>query len=263
MGRRSLKRPATSAIQQPTDTPSRLDSASADNREPMVPDAPRTLNADTNLDELMHALVGTGAATATMTDLRSDRTSEVERRLADVILAVGLDSSESRPVVTTQTSASANATLSASTSRLFADRPSPSDKASRWWRRVWPGVGPAARPSAAPTDEPTLPQATDRRSAPPIAPSRLARLLCGLSGHDHLLTVEDERVFLRCMSCGHESPGWNRGDHRPVVKWARARRPTAIADFARARRSWLMPRTRPVAVNGGSPGRPLRRQRGL
>lgn len=42
----------------------------------------------------------------------------------------------------------------------------------------------------------------------------LARLFCGLRGHDSVLHFEQSRVMLRCTSCGYESPGWDVG-HRP------------------------------------------------
>jgi hypothetical protein len=32
--------------------------------------------------------------------------------------------------------------------------------------------------------------------------------LCGLHGHDPLLQYERNRIYLRCTSCGHETPGW-------------------------------------------------------
>jgi hypothetical protein len=32
---------------------------------------------------------------------------------------------------------------------------------------------------------------------------------CGLHGHDPVLQYERTRMFLRCTSCGHESPGWD------------------------------------------------------
>jgi hypothetical protein len=32
--------------------------------------------------------------------------------------------------------------------------------------------------------------------------------LCALHGHDSILQYERNRIFLRCTSCGHESPGW-------------------------------------------------------
>lgn len=33
--------------------------------------------------------------------------------------------------------------------------------------------------------------------------------LCGLHGHDSLLQYERNRIFLRCASCGHQTPGWD------------------------------------------------------
>jgi len=44
-----------------------------------------------------------------------------------------------------------------------------------------------------------------------IVASALARVqqgLCGLHGHDALLQYDRNRMYLRCTSCGHESPGW-------------------------------------------------------
>lgn len=32
--------------------------------------------------------------------------------------------------------------------------------------------------------------------------------LCALHGHDAILQYERNRIFLRCTSCGHETPGW-------------------------------------------------------
>lgn len=39
----------------------------------------------------------------------------------------------------------------------------------------------------------------------------LRQFLCGLHGHDALLQYEPGRLFLRCTSCGHETPGWRTG----------------------------------------------------
>jgi hypothetical protein len=44
-----------------------------------------------------------------------------------------------------------------------------------------------------------------------IIASALARVqqgLCSLHGHDSLLQYERNRIYLRCTSCGYESPGW-------------------------------------------------------
>jgi hypothetical protein len=38
---------------------------------------------------------------------------------------------------------------------------------------------------------------------------------CGLHGHDDLLQFEQDRMFLKCASCGHESPGWEMSDTPP------------------------------------------------
>jgi hypothetical protein len=32
-----------------------------------------------------------------------------------------------------------------------------------------------------------------------------------------LLQFQADRMFLRCLSCGHESAGWELNDRRPVV----------------------------------------------
>ena len=41
--------------------------------------------------------------------------------------------------------------------------------------------------------------------------------LCGVRGHDTLLHFEDERMALRCVSCGHETPGWELNEVPPTV----------------------------------------------
>jgi hypothetical protein len=45
----------------------------------------------------------------------------------------------------------------------------------------------------------------------------LRQLSCGLRGHDTLLHFEDERMSLRCVSCGHETPGWELNEVPPTV----------------------------------------------
>ena len=37
---------------------------------------------------------------------------------------------------------------------------------------------------------------------------RVRQAMCGLHGHDRLVHFEEDRMFLRCVSCGHETPGW-------------------------------------------------------
>ena len=41
---------------------------------------------------------------------------------------------------------------------------------------------------------------------------RVRQMLCGLHGHDTLLQFQRDRMFLRCASCGHETPGWEVSD---------------------------------------------------
>ena len=50
--------------------------------------------------------------------------------------------------------------------------------------------------------------------------SHLHSTMCGLHGHDPLLAFEGNRVFLRCTSCGHETPGWGTGERRPRQRFA-------------------------------------------
>jgi hypothetical protein len=44
------------------------------------------------------------------------------------------------------------------------------------------------------------------------------QMLCGLHGHDSLLHFERDRMFLRCVSCGHETPGWEIKDTPPAAR---------------------------------------------
>ena len=46
---------------------------------------------------------------------------------------------------------------------------------------------------------------------------RLRQLFCGLHGHDTLLHFDKERMSLRCVSCGHETPGWELNEVQPTV----------------------------------------------
>jgi hypothetical protein len=51
----------------------------------------------------------------------------------------------------------------------------------------------------------------------PAVIDRVRQMVCGLHGHDNLLQFERDRMFLRCASCGHESPGWEIADTPPPV----------------------------------------------
>ena len=45
----------------------------------------------------------------------------------------------------------------------------------------------------------------------------LGQAYCGLHGHDTVMRFEQERMSLRCVSCGHETPGWELNEARPTV----------------------------------------------
>lgn len=67
---------------------------------------------------------------------------------------------------------------------------------------------------------------------------RLQHSLCALHGHDSMLQYERNRIFLRCTSCGHETPGWEVAQnamlhHRAPEPRGRLARP---ADLAVARK---------------------------
>ena len=46
---------------------------------------------------------------------------------------------------------------------------------------------------------------------------RLRQAMCGLRGHDTLLHFDKDRMSLRCVSCGHETPGWELNEVPPTV----------------------------------------------
>jgi hypothetical protein len=45
----------------------------------------------------------------------------------------------------------------------------------------------------------------------------LRQAFCSLHGHDTMLHFEQERMSLRCVSCGHETPGWSLNEVPPTV----------------------------------------------
>ena len=46
----------------------------------------------------------------------------------------------------------------------------------------------------------------------------MRQTFCGLHGHDSYLQFEHDRMFLKCVSCGHETHGWELNDPRPAVR---------------------------------------------
>ena len=45
---------------------------------------------------------------------------------------------------------------------------------------------------------------------------RICEAICGLSGHESMLQFSQDRMFLKCVSCGHESPGWALKEAAPT-----------------------------------------------
>ena len=58
-------------------------------------------------------------------------------------------------------------------------------------------------------------KADDHAGTPVV--ERVRQMFCGMHGHDNLLQFERDRMFLRCVSCGHESPGWALTETPPTV----------------------------------------------
>ena len=46
---------------------------------------------------------------------------------------------------------------------------------------------------------------------------KMRQMLCGMHGHDNLMQFERDRMCLRCVSCGYESPGWALTETPPTV----------------------------------------------
>ncbi len=47
----------------------------------------------------------------------------------------------------------------------------------------------------------------------------LRHVYCGLHGHDELLHFVKDRMFLQCVSCGHQTPGWDFSEmRRPTIR---------------------------------------------
>ena len=46
---------------------------------------------------------------------------------------------------------------------------------------------------------------------------RIRQLICGMHGHDTLLHFEHDRMFLRCVSCGHQTSGWELTEAPPTI----------------------------------------------
>jgi hypothetical protein len=50
------------------------------------------------------------------------------------------------------------------------------------------------------------------------------QLICAIRGHDDYMRFEKNRVYLQCIDCGHESPGWTVDTQRPAIRFQSGRR---------------------------------------
>jgi hypothetical protein len=57
---------------------------------------------------------------------------------------------------------------------------------------------------------------------------RVKQLWCGLHGHDSLLQFAQDRMYLRCVSCGHETPGWDLNEAPPTAALQTQSRATLV-----------------------------------
>ncbi len=65
---------------------------------------------------------------------------------------------------------------------------------------------------------------------------RLRYAFCAIQGHDSLPQFERQRMFLKCTSCGHESPGWDLDRPRPRPETRRGTGRPALSPLVGARR---------------------------
>lgn len=47
---------------------------------------------------------------------------------------------------------------------------------------------------------------------------RYRKFKCGLTGHDYLMDFENNRMSMKCISCGHNTPGWDLSGNGPVKR---------------------------------------------
>jgi hypothetical protein len=57
---------------------------------------------------------------------------------------------------------------------------------------------------------------------------RVRQMWCGLHGHDSLLQFERDRMYLRCVSCGHATPGWDLNEAPPQAAVRAEPRPALV-----------------------------------
>jgi len=216
----------------------------------------RALTADTDLGVLMHALIGGDERSPQVTG-RAESTRDVDAQLADVLKSVGLSNSSSARAVDSSTGHDEDEIVA-------GVEPRGNDSGDRgvrgWLRLLGRSDGTQREESRGPIDHgdsirhDDVPSHRDPALAPvrpamrrPFIASRFTQWVCALRGHDQMMSFESGRLFLRCTSCGHESPGWTPGERRLIVKWHTARRPASVAQFPEVGRAWILPHHAAVA----------------
>ena len=71
-------------------------------------------------------------------------------------------------------------------------------------------------PQVASAVEPITPDAEGLATA---VLDRIGQFVCAIHGHDQVVQFAEGRMYLRCVSCGHESPGWQMPERTPVLKF--------------------------------------------
>ena len=61
----------------------------------------------------------------------------------------------------------------------------------------------------------------------------LRRFICAVRGHEEYLQFEKNRVYLQCIACGHQSPGWVVEPRRPVLRFSSKRPKTPSENLVR------------------------------
>jgi len=62
----------------------------------------------------------------------------------------------------------------------------------------------------------------------------LKRLYCAFRGHEEYMHFDKNRVYLECVACGHESPGWTvETTSHPVLRFQARPRATRAGALIR------------------------------
>jgi hypothetical protein len=72
----------------------------------------------------------------------------------------------------------------------------------------------------------STPAANGSHDISAVVLERLGQIVCAIHGHDNLIHFEQYRMFLKCVSCGHETPGWRLPNRRPVASASGTGRPS-------------------------------------